>query len=69
MMLWKIRDENTKEDETNENVSGKIEYWERRDIDIHGEDEVENVWGGEVGASTASCLIYLVWTHGEGSLR
>ncbi len=32
MMLWEIGDENTKEDETNEDVSGKTKYWERREI-------------------------------------
>ena len=33
-------------------------------MDVHGEDEVEDVWGREVGASTAGWSVYLVGSHG-----
>lgn len=43
-------------------MSAWIEDWERRRV-LHGEDEVEDVWGGEFGASTAVWLVSHVGAH------
>ena len=34
MMLWEIGDKDSNEDETNEDVGGRIRDWKRR-IDVH----------------------------------
>lgn len=62
-MLWEVGDKDTEKDETDEIVSGYVNGWDRR-IDVHGEDEVKDVWGGEVGASAAGRLVYPVGAHG-----
>lgn len=66
MMLWEIGDEDAKEDETDEIVSGYVQVWKRM-IDVHGEDEVEDIWRGEVGASTAGWFVCLIGAHGGRS--
>ncbi len=63
MMLWEVGNEDTEKDETDQVVRGQVKVWERR-IDVHGEDKVEDVWGGEVGARAAGWSVYLVGAHG-----
>lgn len=43
-------------------MSAWTEDWERSRV-LHGEDEVEDVWGGEFGASTAVWLVSHVGAH------
>lgn len=51
-MLWQVGYEDTEKDESEEIVSGYVKVRKRR-IEVHGEDEVEDVWSGEVGARCA----------------
>ena len=62
-MLREVGHEYTEKDETDETISGQVKRCERR-IDVHGEDEIEDVWGGEARASSTG-LLYLKEAHGE----
>lgn len=63
-MLWQIGYEDTEQDESDEIISGYVQFPEWR-TEVHGEDEVEDVWGGEVGASSAGWSFNLVGAHGR----
>lgn len=65
MMLWKVGDEDAEKDEAEETVSGYANKCCSR-TDVHGEDEVEDVWGRQVGASTAGRLVDLGGAHHHG---
>ena len=62
-MLWQVGDENPEQYQTNEIIGDWVKYWERR-VDVHREDEIKDVWGGELGASTVGSLVCLVRIHG-----
>ena len=63
MMLREVGHEYAEKYETDETVSAQVKRCERR-IDVHGEDEIEDVWGGEARASSTG-LFYLEEAHGE----
>ena len=62
-MLREVGHEYTEKDETAETVSAQVKRCERR-IDVHGEDEIEDVGGGEARASSTGWF-YLKEAHGE----
>ena len=62
-MLREVGHEDAEKDETGETVSAQVKRCERR-IDVHGEDEIEDVRGGEVRASSTGSF-YLKEAHSE----
>ena len=65
MMLWEVGNEDTEKDETDETISAQVKGCERR-IDVHGEDEIEDVRGGEARAGITGSF-YLKGAHSERS--
>ena len=63
MMLREVGHKYTKKDDTDQAVSAHVKRYERR-IDVHGEDEIEDVGGGEARASRTGSF-YIKEAHGE----
>ena len=63
MMLREVGHEYSEKDETDKAVSAQVKRCGRR-IDVHGEDEIEDVGGGEARASSTGSF-YLKEAHGE----